>query len=561
VNLGADGRRVLATLRGLPVGRLKVIGAVCFLLALGSWAIASPVGASPDEDVHLVSVWCSHGARPGICESPDATSAVVPAALLSAPCYAYHPEQSAACQRQAPAQPAMVRTTKGNFTGTYPPVFYWVDGFFVGHDVSTSVITMRIANLVLFVGVFVAVYLLLPTGLRRAQIIGTLLTVVPLGMFLIPSINPSGWAILCAATFLVSVLGYLTSEDRRRRVALGVLAALALLIGAGARADAAMYAIIAIAVAVILTARSATTPTRRLAYPAALAVVAALAFLSAGQSSVVNPDASTASHFSAGRLVRDALDLPSLWAGALGAPAPFNNNLPAWAWGLGWLDTAMPAVVWVGAGAVYAAVLFTATAGAGVRRMVAVGLVGLAAFLVPAYVQVLSDSPIGGWVQPRYVLPLLTMLAIVATVRLDGTAFRLTRGQRWIVLAVLAVANAAALFANVRRYVTGTDGKDWNLDRNVEWWWDSPVRPMAVCIVGVVVFGIAITLLTTDLTNTAPARTDPVLESVGGRRTALVHLGHNGRADHDPEPAARTPAQTRQVPDDDRAGSVSADRT
>jgi hypothetical protein len=504
-----------------------VAGLACLLVALGSWAVASPVGASPDEDYHLVSIWCSQGERAGLCEKPTADSAVVPAALLSQSCYAFHPEQSAACTRVSPTQ-SMVRTSRGNFDGAYPPVFYWVNGLLAGKNISTSVIFMRIANLLLFLAVFAGVYLLLPAGLRRAQLIATLVTLVPLGMFLIPSINPSGWAILSAATLLVSILGYLTITDRRRRIALGAAAGLIVLLGAGARGDAAVYAVVAMIAAAILTVRSVRVPWRRLAYPGVLAVVAGLAFLLVGQAGSVNPGTANTDHASVGRFLRIAFDVPALWSGAMGSPAPFNNSLPAWAWGLGWLDTPMPAVVWVGAGGVFAAVLFAAVARAGRRTALAVGFVGLVTFLVPTYIQTLSDTPVGGLVQPRYVLPLLTLLVLAATVRLDGAAFSLSRGQRWIVVATLAVANGAALYANIRRYVSGTAGKDWNLDQNPQWWWNGLIPPMVICAIGTIAFAVSLVLLTTGITTvtTAAPVDKPVVDNaIAARVPAQAGMG------------------------------------
>jgi hypothetical protein len=520
------------------------------------------VGGSPDEDHHLVSIWCSHGTRAGLCESPTADSAVVPTTLLSASCYAFHPEQSAACSRQVPGQP-MVRTNRGNFNGSYPPVFYWVDGFFAGPHVSTSVITMRIVNLLIFLAIFACVYVMLPLGLRRAQLIGTVVTVVPVGVFLIPSINPSGWAILSAATFLVSLLGYLTTEDRRRRIALGAAAGLTLLVGAGARGDAAMYAVVAVLAACILTVRSARVPRlrfadaaapaevpwRRLAYPAALAIVAGLAFLSVGQTAVVNPGEGATNHVTLGRFLRIASDVPALWVGNMGSPAPFNSDVPAWAWGLGWLDTPMPAAVWVGAGGVFAAILFAAVARAGRRTALAVGFVGLVAFLVPTYIQALSDSPVGGWVQPRYVLPLLIMLAVVATVRLDGSAFSLTRGQRWIVVAILAMANGAALYANLRRYVTGTAGKDWNLDHDPAWWWNGAVPPMAVCAIGAIAFALGVTLVTNDITNT---------EKTHGTRTGVLGAAAGQQHSSTASPRETVPRPSRDAESGPLPSSVAA---
>jgi len=112
------------------------------LVAFGSWALASPVGASPDEDFHLTSIWCSHGTREAIC-APGATAdtRTVPAELIAAPCYAFKPDQSAACQTPTPE--GMVVTDRGNFAGLYPPVFYYVQGFFVGADVALD----RVRNL------------------------------------------------------------------------------------------------------------------------------------------------------------------------------------------------------------------------------------------------------------------------------------------------------------------------------------------------------------------------------------------------------------------------------
>ena len=293
----------------------------------------------------------------------------------------------------------MVVTDRGNFTGLYPPVFYYVQGFFVGADVATSVMLMRAFNAALFIGLFAAIYFLVSSGLRRAILGGALLTAVPLGMFLVPSINPSGWGLLAAATLFVSVLGYLTATERPRRIALGALAALALLIGAGARADAAIFAVVAITAAMILAAQWNARDARRLAYPAVLAVAAVLSFFSAGQSSFADPDASNQS-FSLGRLLRAALDVPALWIGGMGAPPPKRDFGTGWPWGLGWLDTSMPGVVWVGMWGVYASVLFIALAGAKQRQALAVGAVALASILIPTYIQYLSDTPVGGVSSP-----------------------------------------------------------------------------------------------------------------------------------------------------------------
>jgi hypothetical protein len=482
---------------------LKAAGVLCIFVALGGWALASPVGASPDENFHLASIWCSHGERPGVCEPGDqAGSRQVPSVFpLEIVCYFGAPEQSAACQpEQVPGD--LVSTDRGNFDGLYPPVFYWFAGLFVGDSIGASVLIMRMLNALLFVALVTAVYLLTPPGLRRPMIVGGLVTAVPLGVFLIPSINPSSWAIISAATFMVSLLGYVTAADRRRRIGLGAIAALSLLVGAGARADAAMYAVVACVAALVLVWRRDAGALRRLAYPAVLAVAATAVFLSTGQSEVAGPGAASEG-LSLGRLMRAVVDVPALWIGGMGSPPSKYDYERSGTWGLGWLDTGMPSAVWASMWGVFVAVLFVALAAATRRRAVAVTVVGAAALLIPAYIQYASS--LSGFIQPRYVLPLLMLVAITATVRPDGEAFRLAPGYRWAIVAIVSVANAVAMHTNLRRYVTGIDVIDWNLDRAPEWWWSIAISPLTVWVVSSLAFGVGAYLLTAELTTRANA--------------------------------------------------------
>ncbi|NDB42676.1 MAG: hypothetical protein EB035_06830, partial [Actinobacteria bacterium] len=37
-------------------------------VSLCAWAFASPIGAPPDGDFHLASIWCAQGDRLGMCK-------------------------------------------------------------------------------------------------------------------------------------------------------------------------------------------------------------------------------------------------------------------------------------------------------------------------------------------------------------------------------------------------------------------------------------------------------------------------------------------------------------
>jgi hypothetical protein len=169
----------------------------------------------------------------------------------------------------------------------------------------------------------------------------------------------------------------------------------------------------------------------------------------------------------------------------------------------------MPGSVWVGSWSVFAGVLFVAVSGVGMRWRLALGLVALAALAVPTYILYISGVQVGVGVQPRYLLPLLTLFAVTAMVRLDGAAFRLTAGQRWIVVALLTFANSMAMHTSMKRYLVGFDGISFNLNHDVEWWWQIPISPMALWFLGTLAFGAGVTLLTREFTTVAPGLDTP----------------------------------------------------
>ncbi len=480
-------------------------------LALAAWALASPVGATPDEDYHLSSIWCGQGIEAGVCEaSPDAGERRVSETLPSAPgCYAFKPDVSAACQDSwfAPESDTLVSTARGNFTGDYPPVFYYAMNTFVGDDISRSVVLMRLANAALFVGLITALFWLLPRVRRAMLLMGTALALVPLGVFVVPSINPSGWAVLSSALVFPALVGFFETAGRRR-AALAGIAAVGTCLGAGARADAAIYAVLAIALAVLLTVRRHQHSPGLLALPAVLTAVCAVSYLSSGQAQAVSVglDGSEGpARELADAIAYNLLNVPELWAGALGS------------WGLGWLDTRMPSLVWVVNLVTFGAVLYLGARRTSPRKAVALGLAVLAAWVIPVVVLVQSSALVGSEVQPRYLLPLLVLVGQVALFRLDSRAPQLSRGQLALVVASLTLTNAVALHTNIRRYVTGSDLIAFDLDAGREWWWGFPPGPMNLWLVGSLTFGAALLLIARTLRSyeqpavtTAPEPVEPV---------------------------------------------------
>jgi len=476
--------------------RVIYLAPVLALVALLAWCFASPMGAAPDDDYHLASIWCGNPVTPDACPAGGAAGErSVPAALHGASCYAQQPEVSASCQNGLVYDSdATVVTNRGNFLGQYPPVYYAVMSLLAGPDILTSVMLMRLLNVVLFLGITTALAVLLPTGRRLALIGGWLIATVPLGAFLIASNNPSAWAIIGVGSAFMALHGYFETTGRRR-VALGALFAVAALMASGARTDAAIYVVMAVAIAIWLTVRRSRGYLLTAILPVVVAVVAVIFYLQSGQSVAATsglgggglpPESPIGSHAprdTFGLIAYNLLQVPSLWVGAFGM------------WGLGWLDTSLPAVVWVAGSAVFAVAVFAGLRQSSWRKALAVAGVAFVLWVLPTYILVAGGNVVGENVQPRYLLPLIVLLAMVALLPAGRRAVDLSMLQLSVIGAGLIVANAFALHSNIRRYVTGVDEAGVNLDSGAEWWWAGAPSPMTTWIIGTLAYaGLLIVL-------------------------------------------------------------------
>lgn len=465
-----------------------------------SWAFASPVGSSPDEDYHLVSIWCATDDATACVQVPGSGKATVPKALVDAACFAYDSTISGACQRELDFTGTPdTTTTRGNFFGGYPPIFYTALSQFVGPDIQVSVLLMRVFVSLLFTALATALFLLLPAARRPTLVWSWIVTTVPLGLFVLSSINPSAWAIAGVGFGWLALAGFLESSGRRK-IGLGVLFGLSVIMATGSRGDASLYMVLAIVATLILQARR----TRRFALdailPAAGILFCVLMFRVSRPTEALTQGIEPGSPLAAlGRVLPTMSEVPSIWMGAFGK-----------GWGLGWLDTAMPAVVWM------ATLLCFLGAGivAGARSDLRKTLVLLGGFLVlllmPTAVLVAAGQPVGANLQPRYLLPLIVLFAGVLFWAPEGREIRFGRAQRVVVIVALGMAQAVSLFLQLARYVSGFDNLSPLLDSRIEWWWNSGISPMTVWVLGSLAYaGLVVILLGRRETSTpiaAPER-------------------------------------------------------
>lgn len=479
--------------------RLLWLAPVLAVLSLGAWAFASPLGASPDDDFHLASIWCSQSTPESTCAVDTETGErSVPVVLLRSPCFAHNPDATAACQTEFFADPsARDYSDRGNFFHNYPPVYYATMGVFASDNYLVSAIVMRFVNILLFVGITTVLFLLLPERRRATLLWAWIITTVPLGLFLVASNNPSSWAITGVGSAWLALLGFFETTGRRR-IGLGIAFVATALMAAGARGDGAIYIVLSIGIVAVLTFRPERAWWLRLVLPALVAVGAVLFYVTSQQSGVASVGLGTGTGAASGPSA--ALDAFSLLAyNLLYVPAIWSGIFTGGGWTLGWFDTEMPAIVIFAASFVFAGIIFAGLRRTNVRKtLMFVGII-LVLWLLPVYVLVAGGNVVGENVQPRYILPLFVVLAGVSTLVVRKSGMRLSSLQGALIVVALSGAQAIALHSNLRRYVAGSNVAGFDLDDRIQWWWDMAISPMGVWAIGSLSFAGLLAILVASI--------------------------------------------------------------
>lgn len=452
-------------------------------VALISWGFSSPVGSSPDDNFHLASIWCSSSSTSDLCKiDDDGVHAYLPKQITqSAYCYIFNSSVSGSCQGEnfsTLQNSELQRTDRLNSTGVYPPVFYQTMGLLSSTDFQKSVLIMRTINALLFTTVLALIMKLVPVRFSKPTIFAFLVTLVPLGMFIVPSTNPSSWGYFATGAYFAFLCGFLTSNSLNKWLC-GIAAFIALILGAGSRADVAAYLCVATFASVLITLRPVRSNIYKLIVPAIFVSIALLFFTSGKQSSFIQtgfvdavPQPKTP-----GLLLNNLVEFPSLIVGVLGN------------WGLGWLDTPMPSAVWAVSFAIFSIAIFSGLRNLTLGKSMALMTVTVVLISVPMIILFESGTSVGSLLQPRYLLPPVLLLTAVALI--DTSIQEFSKIQKWAFIIGLSIANSIALFTNFRRYTIGLGTGSLNIT-NPDWWWNLNVSPLLIWGIGSIAFVIAL---------------------------------------------------------------------
>lgn len=467
--------------------------AVPLWLALVAWALSSPVASSPDDNYHLPQIYCAAGELNCVDDG-----------VRPLPCFAFASDRAADC---IDWQNWRVPIGTGQQASWYPPAYYATMSHLLGDTVGETTVNVRLFNSTLAVLMAVGAVLLTRRSWRRAVIMSWLFTTVPLGMFIITSINPNAWALMGLAA-IWGPLASLLTEDRFSRITAArfLFAVVAAFLALGSRSESPVLLVfIVIAIGVLTWPGSPRHWSRhrwlRMAMPASLLMSAAAFFALYGQSKAQKVLA--AGNAGAGAPISTGFSdfqvvINSIWTlvAGLGFPGvPLHT--------IGWLDTPIPPEASFFIMFAYVGALAIGLSNLWPRKSLALVVYFGLSFLFITY---LWSQAINYRWQPRY---FLVTLFVVLGLALLPRARDYGKGPGAVPLAAfvaaIALANSSALMANVTRYVAGLEFPviagnaqmttlPSRLQRTPEpsWWWSwLPLSPYQLWIAGSLAFAVA----------------------------------------------------------------------
>ena len=497
-----------AVQRRTLVAALILVAAV--IAASLAWVVASPVGASPDEDFHVGAMWCPPPVDETGCQisTKDGEKAVmVPQSLAKeyVTCYAFDHDNSAQCALNA-SDEELAPTLRWD-DGNYPWGYYQFAHLFVQRSTSHAVLALRTVNTLLAIGLIGAIIALADSGLRRAISVSVTVAWLPMGFYFVAGMNPSSWAMTGTCAFAAGLLAATRSAGPRRAGLIACALAGAVL-ACTSRGDSAFFLF------VVTVALAFAVPLRRRIIPEAVvasiaSVVGVVIMLRTNVSSKLVPDEASAA--TVGRraiLLKNLASIPDYLKGFVGYRV-----------GPGWNDVTYQGGVRRTALAIVIVLICWALAHLSWRRALS-ALVVLGAIVgVPVTIGVQGRFNNVEIYQPRYMLPLfavfLLMLLAPSPARSDhhrrgigamplrppsGIFGRLCVG---VAATLWVLTYARALYLIIERYAFGWNPQKYpidlstrNLSAGYEWWWPgAPIGPMAVWVIASLCACVAIALM------------------------------------------------------------------
>jgi hypothetical protein len=438
------------------------IAPLLLFVCLTCWSFSAPINNGFDPTFHIASIWCGWGESEGICENyvhgADGTSANVPDSI------------NGLLSDNLRKQEVASADTKS--------LFYPIMRLFVTGSVTLSVLLMRILQSLLASLMFASLIHFGKQKMRIAVVSAWTFTVVPIVISTLSQTTPRSWAYLSG----MSSWAYLMlALDRRKKheptAKLWTLYSFSVFLAIASRWDATLF--VAFSSALILSIHllkeekiAIRTFILFAAGGTSLLIVARLIFPRLASYTTFN----FGSTFTSGKTIFQIIHIPENIADGLGL-------------GVRLVDLG-PNLIGIIGVMLFTYVLSRSLKDSNQLQKFAVIAIALFMFLAMFQVTLNWTEQIGP--SGVYVVQLLTvMLGLSIALSDHDQDFLLKVSHRTMFISLLAITHALALFSRMEWAVRPNNELNdtyFNLSLNGGWWWNSPIGPNVVYLMGALAF-------------------------------------------------------------------------
>lgn len=432
-----------------------IIYSLLSFLILFGWAVGSPPGSSPDEDLHLSSAWCHSKYQEGKCET-------IPKRLVEVgKCYFLDSQTTSKCEESIPQVEVPPERIYGDVT-----YYHFLSNFVSLDSIDRSTIQIRVVNSLLSSLAIFLVVVLTTRSIYLPILISWLTVNIPLGFFILSSVNPSSWLYIFAFIFLPFTYNLLKQKDSSTLIGSKILiVSVALIFALEGRSDTLLFAsIFAVSLLpIILNTIMSNEKFKTLSSIFTLAVAIPVTTAIWDRSNLVNFREFKISEWEI------LTSLPSIITGIFGG------------WGLGSLETTMPPVTYIGSFVTILMILFMSLRFINKSESITYILLGFFALSIPFFVLVRSNLRVGEWVQPRYILPIFyPLIGLCLIVIFRSFKIKVLLLVTNFLFIISTISFSFALHTFYRRYTVGLDNYSLIFREVDSWWWKFDAFPSSV---------------------------------------------------------------------------------
>jgi hypothetical protein len=447
-----------------------------FFLCLTTQSLSVPISSAADSDHHMTSIWCAWGEKPGMCENriQTDTGTTVDVPFFVQMCEGRPITEWRRCE-EVSEHPKMqnLRTSSSEAKNLY----YIIMRVFASENVTRSILLIRLVNSLMATLIVFFILKVARGRLLTAAFTGITFVFVPLTFSQLVVATPKSWAVLGAMFSWVFLYSALYQRAQRPNHRLAWLAyGLCMFLVLSTRIDATYFALFS---SIIIVSKPIFELNSK-----SLWKVLAWAIPTFGLILLLIKQLGRFGAYIA--FPKPRTELPFINYIFSETVQIFETSASVFGFGTSQAGGS-PGIIGIISFSLFSLVLGTSMASS--TRLQFRAVLMTSAFL--AFTVYRGNNAIGPQLPGTYILAIPLMLIGFAVLFAKTTPeFMFTKNGRRIIISLLSIANGYVLFGDMEYYVRkGVDaGAYLRLSLDGGWWWNTPISPNLVFLIGVAAF-------------------------------------------------------------------------